>query len=80
LLDANQRDTACTVRPPQCAPGQIARHRPGVPEAERAENEFDPKDPSLGSPVVAWLASPEAGHISGQVIRAMGEHLQVLMG
>ena len=47
---------------------------------ERAEDEFDPKDPSLGSPVVAWLASPEAGHVSGQVIRAMGEHLQLLKG
>ena len=34
----------------------------------------------MGSPVVAWLASPEAGHICGLVIRAIGEHLQVLMG
>jgi hypothetical protein len=47
---------------------------------ERAEDEFDPKDPSLGSPVVAWLASPEAGHVSGQVIRALGENLQLLKG
>jgi NAD(P)-dependent dehydrogenase (short-subunit alcohol dehydrogenase family) len=52
-----------------------------VPEPdERPEDEFDPKDPSHASPVVAWLASPEAGHVSGQVIRAMGEHLQLLRG
>ncbi|WP_009472444.1 SDR family NAD(P)-dependent oxidoreductase [Rhodococcus sp. JVH1] len=47
---------------------------------ERGEDEFDPKDPSLGSPVVAWLASPEAGHVSGQVIKALGENIQWLQG
>ncbi len=47
---------------------------------ERSEDEFDPKDPSLGSPVVAWLASPEAGHVSGQVIKALGENIQWLKG
>jgi NAD(P)-dependent dehydrogenase (short-subunit alcohol dehydrogenase family) len=47
---------------------------------ERAEDEFDPKDPSLASPVVAWLASDQAGHVSGQVIRAMGETLSLMRG
>jgi hypothetical protein len=47
---------------------------------ERSEDDFDPKDPSLGSPVVAWLASPEAGHVSGQVIKALGENIQWLRG
>jgi NAD(P)-dependent dehydrogenase (short-subunit alcohol dehydrogenase family) len=52
-----------------------------VPEPdERPEGEFDPKDPSLSSPVVAWLASPEAGHVSGQVIRAMGEVIELAEG
>ncbi|MFJ8816303.1 SDR family NAD(P)-dependent oxidoreductase [Amycolatopsis thermoflava] len=52
-----------------------------VPEPdERPEDEFDPKDPSLASPVVAWLASPEAGHVSGQVIRAMGEEISLMQG
>ncbi|GAB2983279.1 short-chain dehydrogenase [Amycolatopsis acidiphila] len=52
-----------------------------VPEAdERPEGEFDPKDPSLASPVVAWLASHEAAHVSGQVIRAMGEELSLMQG
>ncbi|MDO8363406.1 MAG: SDR family oxidoreductase [Actinomycetota bacterium] len=42
---------------------------------EIADNEFDRMDPSLCAPVVAWLASPQAGHVSGQVIRAMGEKI-----
>ncbi|MCW2652774.1 MAG: hypothetical protein QOE41_2976 [Mycobacterium sp.] len=53
---------------------------PAIEPDERGDDEFDPKDPSLGSPVVAWLASPEAGHVSGQIIRAMGEDLQLLKG
>ncbi|MER6972154.1 SDR family NAD(P)-dependent oxidoreductase [Nocardioides sp. NPDC000445] len=51
---------------------------PAIEPGELAEDEFDPKDPSLGSPVVAWLASPEAGHVSGQVIRAVGENISLL--
>jgi NAD(P)-dependent dehydrogenase (short-subunit alcohol dehydrogenase family) len=69
------------------SPGGRTRMSASMPGAaapiepdERSEDEFDPKDPSLSSPVVAWLASPEAGHISGQVIRALGEDLQVLKG
>jgi NAD(P)-dependent dehydrogenase (short-subunit alcohol dehydrogenase family) len=44
------------------------------------EEEFHPKDPSLCCPVVAWLASDEAGHVSGQVIRAMGEKIYLMGG
>jgi NAD(P)-dependent dehydrogenase (short-subunit alcohol dehydrogenase family) len=47
---------------------------------EIPEDEFDPKDPSLCSPVVAWLASNEAGYVSGQVIRAMGEKIHLMGG
>jgi NAD(P)-dependent dehydrogenase (short-subunit alcohol dehydrogenase family) len=54
--------------------------QPAVEADQRAEDEFDPKDPSLGSPVVAWLASPEAGHVSGQVIRALGQDIKLLRG
>jgi NAD(P)-dependent dehydrogenase (short-subunit alcohol dehydrogenase family) len=54
--------------------------RTAVEPDEQAEGEFNPKDPSLASPVVAWLASPEAGHVSGQVIRAMGENLSLMEG
>lgn len=47
---------------------------------EQDGDEFDPLDPSLGSPVVAWLASPEAGHVSGQVIKAFGGDISWLRG
>lgn len=56
----------------------MAGSAPAIEPDERGEDEFDPKDPSLGSPVVAWLASPEAGHVSGQVIKALGENIQLL--
>lgn len=55
-------------------------HETPLEPDERPENVFDPKDPSLCSPVVAWLASAEAGHVSGQVIRAMGEHIHLMEG
>lgn len=47
---------------------------------EIPDDEFDRLDPSLCSPVVAWLASDEAGYVSGQVIRAMGEHIHLMGG
>lgn len=47
---------------------------------EIPEDEFDPKDPSLCCPVVAWLASDEAAYVSGQVIRAMGEKIFLMGG
>jgi NAD(P)-dependent dehydrogenase (short-subunit alcohol dehydrogenase family) len=47
---------------------------------ERPGDEFDPKDPTLASPVVAWLASPEAGYVSGQVVRAIGENIELMRG
>ena len=54
---------------------------PPPPEPDEIpEDVFDPKDPSHCSPVVAWLASPEAGYVSGQVVRAIGENLSVMDG
>jgi NAD(P)-dependent dehydrogenase (short-subunit alcohol dehydrogenase family) len=53
---------------------------PPLEADERPEDEFDPKDPTLASPVVAWLASDEAGYVSGQVIRAIGENINLLGG
>jgi NAD(P)-dependent dehydrogenase (short-subunit alcohol dehydrogenase family) len=68
-------------------PGGITRlsaTMPGMPAPvepdERPEDEFDPKDPSLCCPVVAWLASEEADHVSGQVIRALGENIHLMRG
>lgn len=48
-------------------------------EADEREG-YDPLGPDVSSPVVAWLASPEAGYVSGQCLRAMKDDLQVLDG
>ncbi len=67
-------------------PGGITRisgtlHPEAVREPDEIpDDEFDPFDPSLCSPVVAWLCSDEAGYVSGQVIRAMGEHIHLMGG
>ena len=41
---------------------------------------FDPVDPSLGSPVVAWLASDEAQMVTGECFRSVRDRLSVLKG
>jgi NAD(P)-dependent dehydrogenase (short-subunit alcohol dehydrogenase family) len=67
-------------------PGGITRisaTMSGAPVREPDEipdDEFDPYDPSHCCPVVAWLASDEAAHVSGQVIRAMGEKIHLMDG
>lgn len=67
-------------------PGGLTRLSAGLTGAapmepgEGDEDTFHPKDPSLCCPVVAWLASDEAGHVSGQVIRAMGENIHLMGG
>lgn len=57
-------------------PGQTAPLEPD----ERPAGEYDPQDPSNCSPVVAWLASSQAGHVSGQVIRAMADKIYLMGG
>jgi NAD(P)-dependent dehydrogenase (short-subunit alcohol dehydrogenase family) len=70
------------------SPGGITRLSAGVagdgsavrePD-EYGDDEFDAMDPSLCSPVVAWLCSDEASHVSGHIIRAMGERLSLMGG
>jgi NAD(P)-dependent dehydrogenase (short-subunit alcohol dehydrogenase family) len=68
-------------------PGGLTRLSATMPGAatplepdQREDDTFDPKDPTLCCPVVAWLASDEAGHVSGQVIRAMGEKIHLMGG
>jgi NAD(P)-dependent dehydrogenase (short-subunit alcohol dehydrogenase family) len=68
-------------------PGGLTRLSATIPGAgppletdERPNDDFDPKDPTLCCPVVTWLASDEAAFVSGQVIRAMGEHIHLMRG
>jgi NAD(P)-dependent dehydrogenase (short-subunit alcohol dehydrogenase family) len=68
-------------------PGAVTRLSAGVSGgAEPKEPDeydpgaFDPLNPAISSPVVAWLASDEAGHVSGQCIRAMRTQLHLMEG
>ena len=58
---------------------RITATMPGAPDVieadDVAEGEWNPMDPSVSSPLVAWLASDEAAHVSGQVIRAVAENI-----
>ena len=47
---------------------------------EIAEDDFHPLDPAGSSPVVAWLASDEAQHVTGQVIRVIGDNIHLMGG
>ncbi len=47
---------------------------------EYGPDEWDPLDPSVSSPIVAWLASDEAQMVSGQCIRAVRDRVSRLQG
>jgi len=44
------------------------------------EDDWNPMDPAVSSPVVAWLASDQAQHVTGQVIRAVAESIIWMRG
>lgn len=41
---------------------------------------FDPLNPAMSSPVVAWLASDQAGNVSGQCIRVIRSRIHLMQG
>jgi NAD(P)-dependent dehydrogenase (short-subunit alcohol dehydrogenase family) len=43
-------------------------------------DEYHPMDPAGSSPLVAWLASDEAQHVTGQVIRAIHDKIYLMGG
>ena len=65
------------------APGGATRMvnaaMPSIPIVEAdevsAEDDFNRLNPGNSAPMVAWLASDEALHVSGQVFRAVGDEI-----
>ena len=54
---------------------------PAVIEADEVpDDEWNRMDPAVSSPLVAWLASDESQHITGQVIRAVAEDIVWMRG
>jgi NAD(P)-dependent dehydrogenase (short-subunit alcohol dehydrogenase family) len=43
-------------------------------------DEYHPMDPAGSSPLVAWLASDQAQHVTGQVIRAISDKIYLMGG
>jgi hypothetical protein len=39
------------------------------------EGDYDPMNPANSAPMVAWLASDDARHVTGQVFRAVGHRI-----
>lgn len=52
----------------------------GIPIKEPNDyTEFELMDPSSSAPLVAWLSSDRAAHVTGQVIRAFGDRMARVM-
>jgi NAD(P)-dependent dehydrogenase (short-subunit alcohol dehydrogenase family) len=47
---------------------------------ELTDGAYHPMDPAGSSPLVAWLASDEAQHVTGQVIRAIHDKIYLMKG
>jgi NAD(P)-dependent dehydrogenase (short-subunit alcohol dehydrogenase family) len=63
---------------------RITGTMPGAPAViepdDVPEDEWNRMDPAVASPLVAWLASDESQHITGQVIRAVAEDIVWMQG
>ncbi len=63
---------------------RITATMPGAPEViepeDVAEDQWNRMDPAVASPLVAWLASDESQHVTGQIIRAVAEDIVWMKG
>jgi NAD(P)-dependent dehydrogenase (short-subunit alcohol dehydrogenase family) len=63
---------------------RITGTMPGAPAVIEPEDvpddEWNRMDPAVSSPLVAWLASDQAQHVTGQVIRAVAEDIIWMKG
>ncbi|MBD8561806.1 SDR family NAD(P)-dependent oxidoreductase [Pseudomonas fluorescens] len=65
-------------------PGGLTRLSAGDKALKEADqytaDEWEPLGPTVSSPLVAWLASEEAGYVSGQCIRAIRDKIYWMQG
>lgn len=68
-------------------PGGLTRLSSTIPgfdapiEADQlGDDEYHPMDPAGSSPVVAWLSSDEAQHVTGQVVRVLRDKIFLMHG
>lgn len=63
---------------------RITATMPGAPAVIEPDDvpaeESNRMDPAVSSPLVAWLASDESAHVTGQVIRAVAEDVILMKG
>lgn len=63
---------------------RITATMPGAPAVIEPDDvpaeEWNRMDPAVSSPLVAWLASDESAHVTGQVIRAVAEDIILMKG
>lgn len=63
---------------------RITATMPGMGESfepdEVPEDQYHPMDPANSSPLVAWLASDQAAHVTGQVIRSIEDRIIWMQG
>ncbi len=63
---------------------RITATMPGAPKViepdDVGDDEWNRMDPAVSSPLVAWLASDESAHVTGQVIRAVAEDIILMTG
>ena len=63
---------------------RITATMPGMGESfepdEVPEDRYHPMDPANSSPLVAWLASDQAAHLTGQVIRSIEDRIIWMQG
>ncbi|CAN5691950.1 SDR family oxidoreductase [soil metagenome] len=63
---------------------RITATMPGMGESfepdEVPEDHYHPMDPANSSPLVAWLASDQAAHLTGQVIRSIEDRIIWMQG
>jgi NAD(P)-dependent dehydrogenase (short-subunit alcohol dehydrogenase family) len=54
--------------------------KPAFEPDDVPEDRWEPMDPANSSPLVAWLASDEAGYVTGHVIRAIEDRIIWMQG